>query len=53
MKNTYKYKILDGKPEGKRPPKIPWHKLEDNIKKGLKWGFHWLRTGFSSGLLST
>jgi hypothetical protein len=34
MRNTYK--ILVGKPEGKRPFRRPWHRLENNIKMDLK-----------------
>jgi hypothetical protein len=31
-----KYKILIGKPEGKRSFRIPRHRWEDNIKMDLK-----------------
>jgi hypothetical protein len=34
MRNAYK--ILVGKPEGKRPLGRPWHRWEDNIKMDLK-----------------
>jgi len=46
------YRVLVGKPEGKRPPGRPRHRWEDNIKMDLKevgWGawtgMIWLRTG--------
>jgi hypothetical protein len=51
------YRILLGKPEGKRPPGRPRYKWEDNIKIGLRWngliwtGFICLRIGTSGGLL--
>jgi hypothetical protein len=35
------YRILVGKPEGKRPLGRPRHRLEDNIRKNIKeirWG---------------
>jgi hypothetical protein len=32
---TYAYKILVGKPEGKRPLGRPRHTWKDNIKMGL------------------
>jgi hypothetical protein len=39
------YKILLGKPEGKKPLRRPRHRWEDNIKMGwrAKTGFIWLR----------
>ena len=51
------YRILVGKPEGKRPlgrPKLRW---EDNIKMDSKWdvgawiGSSWLRIGTGGGHL--
>jgi hypothetical protein len=30
------YRVLVGKPEGKRPPRRPRHKWEDNIKMDLQ-----------------
>ena len=46
------YRVLVGKPEGKRQLGKPRHKLEDNIKMDLQavgwvaWtGFIWLRIG--------
>jgi hypothetical protein len=51
----YAYRILVGKPEGKRPlgrPRCTW---VDNIRKDLReigWdGSFWLRIGTSGGLL--
>jgi len=35
------YKILVGKPEGKRPLGKPWHRWEHNIKMGLKYDMDW------------
>jgi hypothetical protein len=32
------YKVLVGKPEGKRPLGRPRRKWEDGIRKGLAWG---------------
>ena len=32
------YRVLVGKPEGKRPLGRPWRKWEDNIKKNLQEG---------------
>jgi hypothetical protein len=29
------YRVLVGKPEGKRPPGRPWRRWEDNIKMDL------------------
>jgi hypothetical protein len=52
------YRILEGKPEGKRPSGGPNHKLEDSIKMELRetgWvvgtGFIWIRIGTNGGLL--
>jgi hypothetical protein len=55
------YKVLVGKPEGKRPLGRPRHRLEDGIRMDLReiglgeggvWiGFDWLRTGTGGGLL--
>jgi hypothetical protein len=52
------YKVLVGKPEGKRPLGRPRHRWEDNIKMGLQemaWGtwtgLIWQRTGTDGGLL--
>jgi hypothetical protein len=52
------YKILVGKPEGKRPLRILRHRWKDNIqmdvrKEGgkLLLGFMWLGTGIGEGLL--
>ena len=46
------YRVLVGKPEGKRPLGKPRYRWEDNIKMDLKkwdegaWtGLNWLRTG--------
>jgi hypothetical protein len=54
------YKILVGKPEGKRLLGRMWRRSEDGIKMDLReigWGvwsgFNWLRTGISGGLLWT
>ena len=49
------YKVLEGKPEGKRPLGRPRHRWEDNIKMGLKFvgntwtGFFWFRIATSAG----
>jgi hypothetical protein len=50
------YRILVGKPEGKRPLGRPRHRWEDNIKMdlsetgGVVWtGLIWLRIGSSGG----
>jgi hypothetical protein len=55
-RNTYR--ILVGKPEGKRPPRRPRHRWVDNIKMDLReigrvvWTeLIWLRIGTSGGLL--
>jgi hypothetical protein len=47
------YRILVGKPEGKRPIGRPRHRWEDNIKMGaVVWaGLIWLNIGTSGGLL--
>jgi hypothetical protein len=51
------YRILVGKPEGKRPLGRPNRRWEDNIKMDhredeLVWtGFMWLRIGISGELL--
>jgi hypothetical protein len=52
------YKVLVGKPEGKRPLGRPRRRWEDEIIMDLReiglgvWiGFDWLRTGTSGGLL--
>jgi hypothetical protein len=54
------YRVLVGKPEGKRPLGRPWRRWEDGIKMDLGeigWGgggwsgFTWLRIGTVGGLL--
>jgi hypothetical protein len=52
------YKVLVGKPEGKRPQGRPICKWEDGIRMDLReiglgvWiGFDWLRTETGGGLL--
>jgi hypothetical protein len=49
------YKILVGKPEGKRPLERLGHRWEDNIKmdlSGVVWtGLIWFRIGTSRRLL--
>jgi hypothetical protein len=49
------YRVLVGRPEGKRPLGRPRRRLEDNIKMDFRemWrtGFGWLRIGSSGGLL--
>jgi hypothetical protein len=54
------YRILVGKPEGKRPLERPRRRWMDNIKMdlieigwdGMVWtGSNWLRIGTSGGLL--
>ena len=52
------YRVLAGKPEGKRPPGRPRSRWEDYIKMDLQevgWGVWtrliWLRIGTCSGLL--
>jgi hypothetical protein len=58
--NIDAYRILMGKPEGKRPLGRPRRRWVDNIKMdlreiewdGLDWiGLTWLRIGTSRGLL--
>jgi hypothetical protein len=51
------YKVLVGKPEGKRPPGRPRHSWEDGIRMDLRetgmgvWiGFDCLRTGTGGGV---
>jgi hypothetical protein len=52
------YKVLVGKPDGKRPLGRPRRSWEDGIRMELReidlevWiGFDWLRTGTGGGLL--
>jgi hypothetical protein len=48
------YKVLVGKPEGKRPLGRPRRRWEDGIRMDLGgvWiGFDWLRTATGGGLL--
>jgi hypothetical protein len=49
------YKVLVGKPEGKRPLVRPRRRWEEWIFGRLAWGvwigFDWLRTGTGCGLL--
>jgi hypothetical protein len=52
------YRILVGKPEGKRPLGRPRHRWVDNIKmnlRGIRWGgmtgLIWLRIGTSGWFL--
>jgi hypothetical protein len=52
------YRVLVGRPEGKRPLERPRRRWEDNIKMDLRetgidgrTGFAWLRMGFSGGLV--
>jgi hypothetical protein len=53
------YKVLVGKPEGKRPLERPRRRWEDGIRMDLRetglggaWiGFDWLRTGTGGELL--
>jgi hypothetical protein len=52
------YKVLVGKPEGKRPLGRPRHRWENGVRMdlreiGLGWwiGFDWLRSGTGGGLL--
>jgi hypothetical protein len=52
------YRILVGKPEGKRPLERSSRRWEDGIKMDIReigWGvwsgFTWLRTGIVGGLL--
>ena len=53
------YRVLVGKPEGKRPLGRPRRRWEDNTKMdhkklvGKAWtGMFWLRIGISGGLFS-
>jgi hypothetical protein len=39
------YRVLDRKPDGKRPLGRPRHRWEDNIKidlQGMGWGMDWI-----------
>jgi hypothetical protein len=52
------YRVLIGRPEGKRPLRRPRRRWEDNIKLDLmeigvdgRTGFRWLTIGSSGGLL--
>jgi hypothetical protein len=52
------YRVLIGRPEGKRPLGRPRRRWEDNIKLNLReiridgrTGFTWLRIGSNGGLL--
>jgi hypothetical protein len=52
------YRVLVGRPEGRRPLGRPRRRWEDNIKMGLQeveWGawtgLIWLRIGTGSGML--
>jgi hypothetical protein len=52
------YRVLVGRPEGKRPPRRPRRRWEDNIKMDLRemgidgrTGVTWLRIGSSGGLV--
>jgi hypothetical protein len=46
------YKVLVGKPEGKRPLGRPRRRWEDGIRMDFREiGFDWLRTGTGGGLL--
>jgi hypothetical protein len=52
------YRVLVGRPEGKRPLGRPRRRWEDDIKMDLReigivgrTGFGWLRIGFSGWLL--
>jgi hypothetical protein len=45
------YKVLVGKPEGKRPLERPRRRWEDGIRMGVWIGFDWLRAGTGGGLL--
>jgi hypothetical protein len=52
------YRVLVGRPKGKRPLGRPRHRWEDNIKMEFREivvngvnGFSWLRVGSSGGLL--
>jgi hypothetical protein len=52
------YKVLVGRPEGKRPLGRPRRSWQDGIRMdlreigwGVRIGFDWLRTGTGGGLL--
>jgi hypothetical protein len=52
------YRVLVGRPEGKRPLGRPRRRWEDNIRMDLRetgidgrTGFGWLRIGSSGGIL--
>jgi hypothetical protein len=45
------YRILVGKPEGKRPLGRPRRRWEDNIRMVVWTGLIWLRIGTSGGPL--
>jgi hypothetical protein len=52
------YRVLVGRPEGKRPLVRPWRRWKDNIKMDIKecdgeacTGSLWLRIGTGGGLL--
>jgi hypothetical protein len=54
------YKVLVGKPEGKRPVVRPRHRWENGIRMdvgeigwGVSSGFSWLGIGTDGGLLRT
>jgi hypothetical protein len=55
--NRNAYRILVGKPEGKRPIGRPRHRRVNSFKMDLRereWtGSIWLRIGISAGLLLT
>jgi hypothetical protein len=55
MEKRNAYRILVGKPEGRRPLERPRHRWVDNIELDLReigWGgMDWLRLGTSRGLL--
>jgi hypothetical protein len=40
-KKRYRYRLLAGKPEGKRPLKIPRHRWVNNIKMDWRDGMGW------------
>jgi hypothetical protein len=51
-KNKNVYKVLIGKPEGKRPLERPRHRWEDGIRMDLgEIGCSWFRIGTGGGLL--
>jgi hypothetical protein len=52
------YRVLVGKPEGKRPLGRPRHRWEDNVRMdlqevdvGVRTGLGWLRIGTGGGRL--